>query len=95
MHPANSSELATARITHLRREARRDALTRAAAGAPSSTPQPGRSRIPVSGRRIGRPRRLGTRLWALLHAQALLDGPAAHPQQPYLHAQVTRLGDGQ
>jgi hypothetical protein len=44
---------------------------------------------------MGRPRRLGTRLWALLHAQVLLDGSAAHPPQRYLHAQAARLGDGQ
>jgi hypothetical protein len=74
MHPATSYELATAQIAHLRRQAQHDALTRAAAGVPSSTPGPGRNRIPVSLRRIGRPRRLGTRLWALLHAQVLLDG---------------------
>jgi hypothetical protein len=44
---------------------------------------------------MGRPRRLGTRLWALLHAQVLLDGSAARPPQRYLHAHAARLGDGQ
>jgi hypothetical protein len=32
-------------------------------------------------RRTGRKRRLAEQLWALLHAQALLDGSAAHPYQ--------------
>jgi hypothetical protein len=93
MHRAISYELATDRIAQLRCQAQRDALARAARRA-SSTPQPGRSRIPVSLRRIARQRRLGTRLWALLHAQVLLDGSAPHPQQRYLHAQAARLGDG-
>jgi hypothetical protein len=73
MRPATSYELATPRIAHLRGQAQRDALTRAATRVPSSTPQPGSNRIPISLRRIGRPR-FGTRLWTLLHAQALLDG---------------------
>lgn len=93
MHPAISYELATDRIAQRRCQAQRDALARAARRA-SSTPQPGRNRIPVSVRRLGRPRRLGTRLWALLHAQVLLDGSAAHPPQRYPHAQAARLGDG-
>ena len=45
MHPSFSSELATARITDLRRAVRQ--------------------------------RRFGRQLWTLLHAQVLLDGPAA------------------
>ena len=32
-------------------------------------------------RRKGRPRRFTEQLWTLLHAQALLDGPAAHRYQ--------------
>jgi hypothetical protein len=95
MHPALSYELATARITQLRRQTHRGALIRAAAGVPSSAPRPGRNRVPASLRRIGRPRRLGTRLWVLLHAQVLLDGSAAHPRQRYLDPRAARLGDGQ
>lgn len=77
MHPAISYELATARIAGLHRQAQRDALARAAARAPSSAPQPGRQRIPVSPRRAVRQGRFGKQLWTLLHAQVLLDGPAA------------------
>ena len=95
MHPALSYELATARTTHLRRQTQRDTLARAPAGVPPGAPRPGRNRIPASLHRIGRPRRLGTRLWVLLHAQVLLDGSAAHPQQRYLHARAGRPGDGQ
>ena len=95
MHPATSHELATVRSAHPRRQGQRDALTRAAECVPSSTPQPGSNRIPVSLRRLGRPPRFGTRLWALLHAQALLDGSADYPRQRHLHAQATRRGDGQ
>jgi len=94
MHPAISYELATARIAGLRRQAQRDAVSHATRVL-SSTPLPGRNQISASRRRIGRPRRLGTRLWALLHAQVLLEGSDAHPQQRYLHAQAARLGDDQ
>jgi hypothetical protein len=76
MHPAISYGLATARIVDLRRGAQRDALARAATHEPSSAPQPGRNRIPVSLRRVGRRRRFGVQLWTLLHAQALFHGPA-------------------
>ena len=81
MHPAISYELATARNADLRSQAQRAAQARAAAHLSSSGPSSGRNRIPASLRRMGRPRRLGTRLWALLHAQVLLDGSAARPQQ--------------
>jgi hypothetical protein len=81
MDPATSYERATARIADLRRQTQRDALARGAAHIPSGTPQPGRNRILVSPRRATRQRRLGTQLWVLLHAQALLDGPAALPHQ--------------
>lgn len=74
MHPTISYELATARIADLRSQAQRNALARAAAHVPSRTLQPGRNRIPVSLRRLGRQRQLGRQLWTLLHAQVLLDG---------------------
>ena len=48
MHPAISYELAQARIADLRRQAQRESLARAVAHVPSSAPQPGRKRIPVS-----------------------------------------------
>ena len=76
MHPTISHELAMARNADLRSQARRGAWARAAAHSSSSGPPPGRNRSPASLRRMGRPRRLGTQLWALLHAQVLLDGPA-------------------
>jgi hypothetical protein len=69
MHPTISYELAKARNADLRSQAQRGALARAAAHLSSSGPPPGRNQIPASLRRMGRPRRLGTRLWALLHAQ--------------------------
>jgi hypothetical protein len=94
MYPALSYELATARIAGLRRQAQRDGASYAARVL-SSTPPSGRNEISASPRRIGRPRRLGTRLWALLHAQVLLEGSDAHPQQRYLHAQAARLSDDQ
>ena len=77
MHPAISYELATARIADLRRQAHRGALAGPAAPVPSSAPQPARNRIPVGLRRAGHPRRFGQQLRTLLHAQVLLDGPAA------------------
>lgn len=77
MHPAISYELATARIADLHSQAQRDALARAAAPMPSSAPQPGRNRVLVSLRRAVRQRRFGEQLWTVLHAQALLNGPAA------------------
>lgn len=95
MHPIISYELARARNADLRSQARRAGRARAAAHVSSSGPPPGRNRIPASLSRMGRPRRLGTRLWALLHAQVLLDGSAARPPQRYLHAHAARLGDGQ
>jgi hypothetical protein len=95
MHPTISYELATARNADLRSQAQRAARARAAAHVSSSGPPPGRNPIPASPRRTGRPRQFRTRLWALLHAQVLLDGPAARPQQRQLHAQAARLGDGQ
>ena len=77
MHPLISFELATARIADLRRQARRDALARAADRVPSPAPQPGRNRILVNRRgAVGR-RRLGKQLWTLLRARVLLDCPAA------------------
>ena len=77
MRPDISYELATARIADLHRQTQRDALARAATRVPSSAPQHDRNRTLVSLRRAGRPRRFGQQLWTLLHAQALLDGPAA------------------
>jgi hypothetical protein len=94
MYPTVNYELATARIADLHRQTQRDALARAAAHVPSGTPQPGRNRILVSLRR-GRQRRFGTQLWVLLHAQALLDGPAALPDQRHLHAQAACLSGRQ
>ena len=94
MHPAISNELATARIADLR-QAQGDTVGRAAAQLPSNAPQPGRHRIPVSLRRVGRQRRFGAQLWTLLHAQDLLGGPATHPHQRYLHAQAARLSERQ
>ena len=76
MHPAISYELATARIADLRRRARRDALARAATRA-TQRAAADRNRIPVSLRPAARRRRFGQQLWTLLHAQVLLDGPAA------------------
>ena len=81
MHPAISYELATARIADLRRQAQRDALAGAATPVPSRAPQPGRYPA-LAGRR--RARRFGEQLWTLLHAQALLDGPAAAADSPGL-----------
>jgi hypothetical protein len=83
MHPAISSDLATARIADLRRQAQRDALARATPRVPSSAPQPEENRTPVSLRRAARQRRFGQRLWTLLHAQVLLDGPAAAGSTSY------------
>jgi hypothetical protein len=79
MHPVISHELATTQSADLRYPARREALTRAAASGPPSTPQPGRNRILASLRRVGRQRRFGTQLWTLLHAPALLDGKEPRP----------------
>jgi hypothetical protein len=95
MHPTVTYELATARNADLRSQAQRATRDRTAAHASSSGPPPGRNGIPASLRCMGRPGRLGARLWALLHAQVLLDGSAAHPHQRYVHAQAARLGDGQ
>ena len=81
MHPLIGYEVATARIADLRRQAHHDALARAAANVPSRAPLPGRYPIAVSRRRVGRPRRFGMQLWTLLHAQALLDGPATVPHR--------------
>ena len=81
MHPLIDYEVATARIADLRRQAHHDALARAAAHPPSRAPLPGRHPIAVSRRRVGRPRRFGMQLWTLLHAQALLDGPATVPHR--------------
>lgn len=95
MHPLISREAATARIADLRGQAQRDARARAAAHMPSSAPRPRRSRIRVSPRRVGRQRRFGQQLWTLLHARALLDGPATLPHQRRLHAQAAGLSDRQ
>jgi hypothetical protein len=81
MHPVISYELATARIADLHRQAQRDA-------------RPGRRRIAVSFRRVGRQRRFGQQLWALLHAQALLDS-ATLPHQRHLPAQAAGLSGRQ
>ncbi len=74
--PVISYELAQARSADLRRRGQRDASARAAAPVPSGAPQLSGNQIPVSHRRAGRRRRFGVQLWTLLHAQALLDGPA-------------------
>jgi hypothetical protein len=76
MYPLTSYGLARARIADLRCQAQRDALARAAAHLPSWGLQLSRNRIPGCLLRIGRQRRFGVQLWTLLHAQALLDGPA-------------------
>ena len=73
MHPA-ISHLAKSRAADLQHQAQRDALARAAAQVPSHQAQPGRQRIPVGLRRARVQRRFGAQLWALLHAQTLLDG---------------------
>ena len=90
MHPDIVYQLADARTTDLRRQAQRDALARAAAHGPSHAPRPGRHPIAVSLRRAVRSRRFGQQLWTLLHARALLDGPATVPQQRH-PARTTRL----
>lgn len=84
MHPVISRELTTARLADLRRQAQRDALARAAAHAPSRPAQPGKHQRAVSLRRLGRQRRFRQQLWALLHAQALLEGPATLPHRRHL-----------
>ncbi|HYB47569.1 MAG TPA: hypothetical protein VED20_09475 [Streptosporangiaceae bacterium] len=47
MHPTISYELAQSRIADLHRQARRQALARAAAHLPSTAPPTSRKRIPV------------------------------------------------
>jgi hypothetical protein len=81
MHSGTSYQLATTRIADMPSRAGHDALARAIAPVPPSIPQPGRNRLAARLRRIGRQRRFGERLWTLLHAQALLDGSAAHRHQ--------------
>jgi hypothetical protein len=81
MPSAINHQLATTRTADPRRQAAHDAPARASAPVPPSTPQPGRDRLAARLRRIGRQRRFGERLWTLLHAQALLDGSAAHPHR--------------
>lgn len=95
MHPVIGYELATARIADFRRQAQHDARARAAAHGPASTPQPGRHRTAVSLRRIGRPRRFWQQPWALLHAQAMLDGPATLPHQRHEPLQAAGLSEHQ
>ena len=77
MYPAISYRLARARIADLRRRARCDRLARAGTSVPPNAPQQDRNQIPVSYRRAGRQGRFGKQVWTLLHAQVLLDGPAA------------------
>jgi hypothetical protein len=84
MHPAIGYEPATAAIPDLRRQARHNALARAGTPVPSSGPEPDRDRSAAGMHRTGWPRRFGTRLWTLLHAQVLLDGPAAAAGSPGL-----------
>ena len=93
MHPTITYELALARTADLRRQAQRDAQARTAAHMPSRAPRPGRHRLAVSLRCACRQRRLGRQLWTLLHAQALLDGPATVPHQRHLLAQAANLSD--
>lgn len=69
--------LGQARLADLHAQAHRAALARAATRVAPGAPQPGRHRIPVSLRRALRQCRFGDQLWTLLHAQVLLDGPAA------------------
>ena len=95
MHPVISYELATARIADLRRQAQRDARARATVHVPTRAPRPGRRRIAVSFRRVGRQRRFGQQLWALLHAQAPLDDPVTLPHQRHLPAQAAGLSGRQ
>jgi hypothetical protein len=76
MHPAISYQLATARAADLHHQAERDSLARAAAHVPSRAAQPGRRRILGSLRRVVSQRRFGERLWTLLHAQTLVNGPS-------------------
>ena len=76
MRSANNHEPATARIAVQRRRAQREAPPRAAARIPPNAPPSGRSQPMTGRRRSDRQRRLGTQLWTLLHAQALLDDPA-------------------
>lgn len=81
MHSAVSYEPATTRTIDLHGQAEGNELAHVATQVPSGIPQPGRNRHPARLRRGGRQRRLGTRLWTLLHAQALLDGSNTHPYQ--------------
>jgi hypothetical protein len=94
MHPVISYELATARLADLLRQAQHDARARVAVHVPSRVPRPGRRRIAVSFR-VGRQRRFGQQLRALLHAQALLDDPATLPHQRHLPAQAAGLSGRQ
>ncbi len=95
MHPTITYELALARTADLRRQAQHDARARAAAHVPSHAPRHGRHRLAARLRRAGRQRRFGQQLWTLLHAQVLLDGPAAPPHQRALPAQASRLSGRQ
>lgn len=81
MNAAVSYEPATTRTVDLHGQAEGDELARVATPGPWGTSQPGGKRHPARPRRGGRQRRLGTRMWTLLHAQALLDGSDTHPYQ--------------
>jgi hypothetical protein len=43
--------------------------------------RPARAQAPAAGSGAGRGRRIGARLWSLLHAPALLSGPGGGPQE--------------
>jgi hypothetical protein len=71
MQPSISSDQTPAWIADLRRQAQQEGLSTAAAYPPPGQPEPRSHRLRASLNRVSR------QLWTLLHAQALLAGPAA------------------
>lgn len=71
MQPSISSDQNQAWVADLRRQAQQEGLSSAAAYPPPGRPEPHSRRLQASLDRISR------QLWTLLHAQALLAGPAA------------------
>jgi len=71
MQPSISSDQTPAWVADLRRQAQQEGLSTAAAYPPAERPEPRSHRLQARLNRISR------QLWTLLHAQALLAGPAA------------------
>lgn len=71
MQPSISTEQNQDWLADLRRQAQQEGRSTATAHPPSARPQPASRRLPVIASRIGQ------QLWALLHAPALLAGPAS------------------